>query len=186
MGGCPLIGKHINWEIVFLTIQDTAEKQRRNSQDGPLHCSPLIKVPSATALNRKVSGFTDGTRVVFFSAASTIYYPRFSYRRYLCYRSLMNSVSSANDAASSPNVNVPFSAISRAPRKNAPNAARVNADPTLIRRTPAAARLATVNPLPLPPASTLTARGATAAQTARMASRFGNPGANSTSAPASA
>ena len=60
------------------------------------------------------------------------------------YRSLMNSEISANDAASSPNVNVPFSAISRAPRKNAPNAARVNAEPTLIRRTPAAARFATV------------------------------------------
>jgi hypothetical protein len=102
------------------------------------------------------------------------------------YRSLINSEISANDAASSPNVNVPFSAISRAPRKNAPNAARVNADPTLIRRTPAAARFATVSPLPFPPASTLTARGATAAQTARMASRFGNPGAKSTSAPASA
>src|ERR1700683_2491139 len=78
------------------------------------------------------------------------------------YRSLINSEISPNDDASSPNVTVPFSAISRAPRKNAPNAARVNADPTLIRRTPADARFATVTPLPLPPASTFTARGDTA------------------------
>ena len=73
-------------------------------------------------------------------------------------------------------VKVPFSFTSRAARKKAPRAARAKEPPTLIRLTPAAASSSTEKVAPWRPMRTLTGLE-TEAQTSRMASRLGRPGA---------
>ena len=68
----------------------------------------------------------------------------------------MRSFASAYGNASSAKRKVPCSWISRAARTTAPNAARLSADPTLIRRTPRAASSATENDAFFKPITTLT------------------------------
>jgi hypothetical protein len=84
---------------------------------------------------------------------------------------------SAEVIVSSTKVNVPFSFISLAALRKAPIATLESAAPRLIRRAPAATRSATGKLSPLIPARAFTGFGATAAQTARIASRLGRPGA---------
>ena len=103
-----------------------------------------------------------------------------SYRRGPLFHSVpqrpaMKLLNAPNGIAFSRNLNVPLSFISFAAAQNPPIAARCNAEPVLIRRTPAAASSSTERPAA--PTSAFTGRGATAAQTVRMASRLGDPGA---------
>ena len=89
---------------------------------------------------------------------------------------LPNARSIADDgtARASP-VNVPCCAISVAAAMNPVHAARANAPPTLMRRTPIAASCSTV--AKSPPTSTFTGFGATASTTALMSSMDRRPGA---------
>ncbi len=90
---------------------------------------------------------------------------------------------SAEEAAPARPVNVPSPAISVAARIKPAHAILASAPPTLIRRTPTAARSATV--VKSPPTSTLTGLGATARTTAVMSAIDRRPGAYRQSAPAS-
>src|SRR3954454_23680099 len=94
-----------------------------------------------------------------------------------------NALSSPPFAASLKPVNVTCWAISFAMRMKPPQAERANAPPTLMRRTPIAARseIECPNAAPL---RKFTGFGATALHTASICSRVRMPGAYSTSAPA--
>src|SRR6185295_18726429 len=87
-----------------------------------------------------------------------------------------NAFSSAPEAASLKPVNVPCSAISFAMRMKPPQAERASAPPTLIRRTPIAARSLTEWPNAAP-LRKFTGFGATARTTASISPRVLMPGA---------
>jgi hypothetical protein len=99
--------------------------------------------------------------------------------------SLNNEFNSANETMPSNPAKLPASAICRAAPMNPAQAARASADPTLTRRTPSSARSETRMPV-FALTNTLTGFGLTDATMARMSSAVLAPGANSTSAPASA
>src|SRR5438067_789979 len=87
-----------------------------------------------------------------------------------------NAFSSAPEAASLKPANVPCSAISFAIRMKPPQAERASAPPTLMRRTPIAARSLTECPNAAP-FKKFTGFGATALTTASICSRVRMPGA---------
>src|SRR5262249_53756910 len=109
--------------------------------------------------------------------------PRYDVR---CARSSRkNAFSSGSGTAPAKAAKRPAEAIVRAARMNAPQATRASELPTLMGRTPSAARSPTVMPLAVD-TSTLTGFGATAATAAAISSRHPSPRPERQSAPAAA